>query len=278
MPIRLLALDLDGTTLDAHGGLSDAVRNAVTVVRRRGIRVVLCTGRRFRTALPMARSLELSGPIVVNNGVVVKEIESGVTLHHDYLPSDLYAEILALMRGLGPPLVYVDAYHEQRDLVTERIDAAHPFQQEYLADNTDFYSVVDDLAVDRPDDVIMMSAMADEDSIAALRQRAINELGDCVHTHALINKSYRGQILEFLSSRSGKWPALERLAAADGITPKEIAAVGDDRNDVQMIRQAGLGIAMGNAVEPAKRAANIVVRSNAEGGAVEALEQILLQA
>jgi len=105
MSIRLLALDLDGTTLDAHGGLSDPVRDAVAAVRRRGIRVVLCTGRRFRTALPMARSLELSGPIVVNNGVVVKEIESGATLHHDYLPSEIYADALEIMRGLGPPLV-----------------------------------------------------------------------------------------------------------------------------------------------------------------------------
>ena len=278
MTIRLLALDLDGTTLDAHGGLSEAVRDGVAAVRRRGIRVVLCTGRRFRTALPMARSLELSGPIVVNNGVLVKEIESGATLQHDYLPDDIYAEVLALMRGLGPPLVYVDAYHEQRDFVTERVGTAHPFQQEYLADNTAFHGVVDDLSVDRPERVIMMSAMADEDSLAALRQRVVEKLGDRIRTHALINKNYNGQILEVLSSRSGKWPALARLAAEDGIAPKEIAAVGDDQNDVQMIRESGLGIAMGNAVEPAKCAASIVVRSNAEGGAVEALQQILLQA
>ncbi|HEY5657665.1 MAG TPA: HAD-IIB family hydrolase, partial [Myxococcota bacterium] len=268
MGIRLLALDLDGTALDAYGSLSEAVRDAVGAVKRRGIRVVLCTGRRFRTALPMARSLDLSGPIVVNNGVLVKEIESGATLQHDYLPSDLYAEVLTLMRGFGPPLVYVDAYHEQRDFVTERVGTAHPFQQEYLADNTQFHSVVDDLSVERPDRVIMMSAMADEDSLAALRRRAVESLGDRVHTHALINKNYRGQILELLSSRSGKWPALQRLAAAEGIAPEEIAAVGDDLNDVEMIRRVGLGIAMGNAVEPAKRAARIVVRSNAEGGAV----------
>jgi hydroxymethylpyrimidine pyrophosphatase-like HAD family hydrolase len=123
----------------------------------------------------------------------------------------------------------------------------------------------------------MMSAMADEDSLAALRQLAVEKLGNRIQSHALINKNYRGQILEILSCRSGKWPALKRLADDDGIPPKEIAAVGDDQNDVQMIREAGLGIAMGNAVEPAKRAASIVVRSNAEGGAVEALEQVLLQ-
>jgi hypothetical protein len=277
MPIRLLALDLDGTVLDAHGGLTDAVRKAVAAVRRRNIRVILCTGRRFRTALPMAESLELTGPIVVNNGVLVKEIEDGTTLYHDFLPSDVYAEALALMRELGPPLVYVDAYHEKRDMVTERVDEAHPFQREYLADNTEFCDVVEDLGNTPPADVIMMSAMADEDSLSALRARAADVLGKRIHTHSLMNKNYRGQILEFLSPGSGKWPALERLAADAGITAKEIAAVGDDWNDVEMIRRAGFGIAMGNAVEPAKRAATIVVRSNAEGGAVEALDRVLLQ-
>jgi len=69
---------------------------------------------------------------------------------------------------------------------------------------------------------------------------------------------------------------LERLATDAGIATQEIAAVGDDWNDVEMIRRAGLGIAMGNAVDPAKAAATIVVRSNAEGGVVEALERVLL--
>jgi Cof subfamily protein (haloacid dehalogenase superfamily) len=276
MPIRLLALDLDGTALDAHGGLTRAVQDAVACVQRRGIRVVLCTGRRFRTALPMAQSLELSGPIVVNNGVLVKAIESGATLYHDYLPSDVYAEALALMRDLTPPLVYVDAYHEKRDWLTERVEDAHPFQREYLADNTDFYSVVDDLGKAQPDEVIMMSAMADEASLDALRARVDEVLGGRVHTHSLMNKNYRGQILELLSPSSGKWPALERLATDAGVPAQEIAAVGDDWNDVEMIRRAGLGIAMGNAVEPAKRAAALVVRSNAEGGVVEALERVLL--
>ena len=277
MAIRLLALDLDGTALDAHGALTGSVRAAVAAVRRRGIRVILCTGRRFRTALPIAELLHLTGPIVVNNGVLVKEIESGATLQHAYLPRGVYGEVLALVRTMGPPLVYVDAYHERRDMLTERIDQAHPFQREYLSENGEFCDVVDDLAVAAPEEIIMLSAMADEATLGDLRARAQAALGERVKTHALMNKNYRGQILEFLSPSSGKWPALERLADDAGITAKEIAAVGDDWNDVEMIRRAGLGIAMGNAVEPAKSAATIVVRSNAEGGAVEALERILLQ-
>jgi hydroxymethylpyrimidine pyrophosphatase-like HAD family hydrolase len=84
--------------------------------------------------------------------------------------------------------------------------------------------------------------------------------------------------LEFLSPRSGKWPALRSIAARDGVEPEEIAAVGDDDNDVEMIRAAGLGIAMGNAAPAARACADIVVRSNAEGGVVEAIERVLLEA
>jgi hydroxymethylpyrimidine pyrophosphatase-like HAD family hydrolase len=180
------------------------------------------------------------------------------------------------MRELGPPMVYVDAYHEGTDMLSERLDSAHPFQQEYLADNTEFSRIVDDLSSAAPPDVIMLSAMADGDSLGRLESRAGDALGASIRTHRLINKNYRGHILEFLSPSSGKWSALRRLAASRGVEPNEIAAVGDDTNDVEMIREAGLGIAMGNAVEAARQAAGCVVRSNAEGGAVEALEKVLL--
>ena len=70
MPLRLVALDLDGTLLDPYGELSDGVCEAVDTLRKVGLQVVLCTGRRFRTALPMAHRLGLEGPIVVNNGVL----------------------------------------------------------------------------------------------------------------------------------------------------------------------------------------------------------------
>ncbi len=272
---RLLALDLDGTALDPAGDLTDDVRDAVAAALASGLRVVLCTGRRFRTALPVAQELSLSGAIVVNNGVLVKDLASGRTLSHRYLSDGVSAEVLALLREAGSPLVYVDAYEERIDILIEDYGRAHPFQREYLEDNTDFTRVVDDLENTGRDDVIMMSTMGDEATLRALRSRAERDLGDRVRMHSLINKNYRGQILEFLAPGTGKWPALRRIAADEGIDPRQIAAVGDDDNDVEMIRGAGLGIAMGNAVDSAKAAAVHVTRSNAEGGVVEAIERVL---
>jgi hypothetical protein len=274
--VRLVALDLDGTLLDPYGKLTPAVSQAVgRLTDRREVRTVLCTGRRFRTALPHAQALGLDGAIIVNNGAVVKDLASGETLQHAYLPPELFDEVIGHVRSHGPPLVYLDTYHDGVDAVTERADRAHPFQREYLDDNGAFIAVVEDVARSGRERVIMVSTMADADSLEKLRRDAHERFGDRVQTHSLINKNYQGQILEFLSPTAGKWRALERLAASWGIRPSEIAAVGDDTNDAELLRSVGLGIAMGNALPEVRASAARVVRSNAEGGAAEALEQIL---
>ena len=98
MRYRMLGLDVDGTLLDPSGELRDDAREAVAEARRRGLRVVLCTGRRLRTALPIARALELDDALVVNNGVLVKDAQSGATLRHEYLAAHAYPEVLDLLR------------------------------------------------------------------------------------------------------------------------------------------------------------------------------------
>ena len=276
MTIRLVALDLDGTLLDPYGKLTPAVRDAVArVARRSEVRVALVTGRRFRTALPHAQALGLSGAIIVNNGALVKDLASGETVQHAYLPGEAFADVIDHVRSHGSPLVYVDTYHDGIDILTERADRAHPFQREYLDDQGQVVTIVDDVATASRERVIMVTTMGDLESLDALRQRARERFGDRIQTHSLINKNYQGQILEFLSPTAGKWPALERLAASWGIASSEIAAVGDDTNDAEVLGRVGLGIAMGNARPEVRAAARVVVGSNAEGGAVEALERIL---
>jgi len=87
MHYRLLALDVDGTLLDPSGELRPTVRDTVMAVQQHGLQVVLCTGRRFRTARPLAQALQLNAPLVVHNGALVKDLASGQTLQQSYIQS-----------------------------------------------------------------------------------------------------------------------------------------------------------------------------------------------
>jgi Cof subfamily protein (haloacid dehalogenase superfamily) len=261
--------------LDPSGELRDAVRDSVRRASEQGATVVLCTGRRYRTARPILEALAVDGPGVFQNGVVVKD-STGTTLHRHCLPRDVYSESLDLLRQVGSPVVYVDHPHGDLDFLCEPAERSHPFQGEYVRDNAFASRVVDSL--DDPPSVapVMMSCMAEEASLRELRGEVERVLGPRVRTNLIMNKVYRGHILEIVSPESGKWPALRWLAAQNGIAAHEIFALGDDHNDVELLANAGLGVAMDNAPLAVKRAADHVTASNADDGAVRALERFVL--
>jgi len=275
---RLLALDLDGTLVQPGGEVSDRNVEAVAHAREAGVQVVVCTGRRYRTTTRVLERLGLEGPVVVHNGVITKSGASGETIAAHYLSGELYAHVLELLRDVAPPIVYVDRYHDGLDMVIEPPDRAHAFQATYLADYEAFHAVVPRLDEAPGEDVVMMSLMADHDALDALRQRLDDALHEDAHTNFLQNKSYEGYILEVTSSRASKWAALAELAAEMGIAPEEIMAVGDDRNDASMVAGAGLGIAMGNAVDAVKQVADHVTAANDADGVALAIEHFVLAA
>ena len=276
MPYRLLALDVDGTLLDPDGELRDTVRQAIMAAQQTGLRVILCTGRRFRSARPWAQELQLDGPIVVHNGALVKDVASAETLHCHPLPETLCRRGLEVLRQLAPPLIYIDAFREEVDILTEPMASLHPFQQEYLQDNIPYCRFVDDLGADRLRGVVMLSIMAEADRLQALRPAVEDALAGQGHTKMILNKNYQGHILEVLPATVSKWQALERLMAAEGLAAEDVMAIGDDYNDLEMIRGAGLGIAMGNAVDAVRDAAGYVTGSNDDDGLVQALERFVL--
>jgi hypothetical protein len=273
----MLALDADGTLVDPQGRLRPAVREAVAKARERGLIVVVCTGRRYRTALPLLEELELEGPVVLHNGVLVKDARTGDTLAGRFLPNELYAPAIEMMRGVAPPLVYVDQYFEGTDVYTEPRGRCHEFQAEYLASNLDAVREVVSLDEAPSPAIVMISLMADGKSLLSLKRDIEPQLGPTAQTHFIMNKNYRGHILEIARSGVGKWSALLALAQAEGVRPEQIAAIGDDTNDCEMVASAGIGIAMGNAVDEVKAAAHWVTESNDRDGVASAIERLLAQ-
>jgi Cof subfamily protein (haloacid dehalogenase superfamily) len=278
MHFRLLALDADGSLLDPEGQLRPRVREAVAEARRRSCEVVLCTGRRHRTARGILEALDLDGPAVVQNGVRVVDGPSGRTLRGRYLPEDLYPAVIEVVRRFGPPLVYIDSPQRDIDIVVDDAGGGHPFQQDYVASNLEVIREVDSLESKPAEPVVMVSCMADSKTLDGLEAAARRELGERIDTHHIHNKMYDGHILEVLSAKANKWNAVRGVAEELGIAPAEIFALGDDENDLPMIQGAGLGVAMANAKPAVRDAADFVTASNAEDGAAQAIERFVLGA
>ena len=274
MRYRLLGLDIDGTLLDPDGEISVGAREAVAAALGAGLRLVLCTGRRFRSTRPIALELGLDGPVVSHNGALVKDLAGGRTLRASYLAAELRPEVLAALRPHGPPLLYVDGWPEE-DILTEPRGPIHPHQVDYLEQHAEHCRFVPSLADEPREDVLMMSWMADLPKLGELEARLLEALGGRVRTHRLENRGWGSHILEVLAPGTGKWAALRSVAEAEGIAAHEIAAVGDDRNDLDMLAGAALGIAMGNAPEEVRAAADRVVARNDRDGVAEAIEAVL---
>lgn len=278
MQYRLLALDVDGTTVDPDGQLRPAVIRAVAAAQASGLQVMLCTGRRFRTALPVAQALNLTDPMIVHNGALVKDPDSGQTLYHCYLPSEVYNQALALLSQISSPMLYIDAFHDGVDIITANSTQAHPFQRAYLQATEPHCQLVNDISAPPLQGAVMMSIMTEERRLHDFRGEVQSALGTQAHVNVLANKSYQGSILEVLHASVSKWRTLEQFATQQGISADQIIAIGDDANDLDMIRHAGLGIAMGNAIEAVKAVADHVTLSNADEGLAHALEHIVLRA
>ena len=91
----------------------------------------------------------------------MKDLASGQTLQQSYLPIDMYHQALTLLRRLSTPLVYIDAFHENVDILTESMERAHPFQRAYLTDQLAHCRIVDDIASPLSHGVVLLCIMAD---------------------------------------------------------------------------------------------------------------------
>src|SRR4051812_32313240 len=132
---RILALDVDGTLLDPDGTLRPSTAQAVARAARAGIRPVLCTGRRYRRARPIAEQLglEIDTPLVCNSGAIVKEPSTHRTLWRADFDAELFGEILGLFRDHDQHAVtFTDRHPDESDFVVSTFPTGRPLFDEYV--------------------------------------------------------------------------------------------------------------------------------------------------
>jgi Cof subfamily protein (haloacid dehalogenase superfamily) len=261
---RMIAIDIDDTLLTDELEVTPGTRAALTEAIRLGTIVTLATGRMFSSARKVAGQLELNVPIITYQGALVKNLLDGHVLYERPLAEDVALDVVEFATNRGLHLQgYVDDIlfaMEDNDKVKKY---SEPTRIPYEIEN-DFRTLAKRgnaklLIIDDP-------AKLDE---------MIPEVKKLVGDRAHVTKS-KPHYLEIVHPEATKGHALLHLAEHYGIDSSEVIAVGDAWNDREMIEAAGLGVAMGNAVEALKRVADHVTLSNNEEGVRAVVERFIL--
>jgi Cof subfamily protein (haloacid dehalogenase superfamily) len=266
MSIKLVALDLDDTLLDPGLKISDACVESIKEARQRGVRITISTGRMYRSALPYAQQLEIDVPLVTYQGAWVKNSLSGEVLYHKPVPKEKAREVMHLLKSSG---VHYHSYYNDQ-LVMESLSPEGRFYSQLAGVEV---NLVDDLIarLDTEEAMKIMAISKNEKLLMELQKHLKLTYGKKLHI--TLSKPY---FLEIMHPEADKAKALKVVAGHYGIKRQDVMAIGDSFNDIEMIEWAGVGVAMGNAVQAIKDAADFATSSNEEEGVAQALQRFVL--
>jgi Cof subfamily protein (haloacid dehalogenase superfamily) len=270
---RLLAIDIDGTLVNSHHELTEATRAAVLRAKQAGVQVALATGRRYSRVLPLVEPLELNLPLITASGALIKRAEDHATIYRAEFAPGVLSQCLAMIDRAGyEAVVYADTFDQGFDYYCVTRNARRAEMLEFLDRNAGCERPDPHLITDPPSGAFALFAMATRDEMLALAQDLERQLPRQLYVHVLRSPRYSGYMCEIAPAGVSKWTGVLHLAKAWNLSPEEICAAGDDVNDIPMIRAAGLGVAMGNALDVVKAAADRIAPSHDDDGLVQVVE------
>ena len=272
MPVRLIALDIDGTLLDEKSHLPAINRNAVAEAAARGIEVALVTGRRYDFATPIARQFPCPLTMIVNNGALVRS-SSGDTHYVNLLPRGIAARVLDEAESFLDLASVCFNRPRENQVIYQRIDWEDPLRRGYFERNREYLAEMSPLRDCLTEDPIQVmftgyaNQMRDVESLLS-RLPFASEYSLAVTVYekrdfALVDVVARG---------CSKGATLAEWVRRRGWSREDVMAIGDNLNDLEMLQFAGLPVVMGNSVPELKTLGWRETLSNDQGGVAAAIE------
>jgi hypothetical protein len=289
MPVRLLALDLDGTLLNSRGLLSERNRRAIAEARACGVRVALVTGRRFRDARPLALELGLDVPVIAHNGALTKHARTLETVAVSLLPLEAAREVLRVGRAAGADALVSDDPHGAGLLIYDHVSEDNTALAKYVAWSRRIHGDEADEAVKRVPslEVYLDHApvhVAFSGNCAMMRrldETLRRELGESIKVLCTMYPKQDFALVDVLHPEVSKGTGVAAVAAEYGLTHEDVMAVGDNFNDLEMLGFAQTAVVMGNAETALRDSLRSikdfhVTATNDEDGVAEAIEKFIL--
>jgi len=275
---RLLAVDVDGTLI--HGGdPSEQDIRALHAAAEAGITVCLCTGRAWPEVRPIWAKLQLPppyGPVVCVGGAIVTEPDTGRTLCSRAFDRDTAADLAGAMREMGyPVMALVDQWREGFDYYIVGDYAGHPCYERFFDARGGRLRFVDSLAdLDGPRP-LRISILDDADEAAGIVAELRRRFDGRIEIQAIHLSRSRVHIAEAFAAGAHKLNAMIYVAQGLRLGRGSLAAIGDDDNDIVLLRGAGLSATPSDATDELRAAADVVVSPRGPGAVAEFVKMLL---
>ena len=266
MKYKVIALDIDGTLISSEHKMLPETKDAIILAQEKGLKVVLASGRPTPGMMNLAKELELArfdGFVLSYNGGRITSMKTKEIIYEVFLTPEEAHEIYDLAKKNKVNIMAYDG----DDIITEDHD-------EYIQIESDINVMplrsTDDFKKTVVKHTIKTLTTGAPEVIAEVEERYIQTFGD----RFSICRSMPF-FLEVMPQGVNKAIGLGRLLKTLDMTPDDLVACGDGFNDVEMVRCAGFGVAMGNATPEVKAVADYVTKSNDENGIVDVLENFI---
>jgi len=266
--VKLIALDLDGTTLTEDKRITSEVGDAIRRAKDAGYVITFVTGRMFGATAPFARALNLDIPIVCMNGTLIADAHTGNILYEQTLTKECVKQVLNRVNGAPiHPFVY------EGDNICHRVE--DPDILKYLEWWAVNLKEVDQFSIQNYKKIYQVLFIGE---MSTLKKIALDlkVQTDCdIVTFSYPSPRYPLHFLEIKSPGDSKGGGLRFLRDYYGYSKEETLAVGDYVNDFELLEEAGVAVAIANALDDLKQKADYVTDlSNEENGVAQLLDLI----
>ena len=264
IPCRLAAFDLDGTLLSSEHTLSPENREALRQLAANDILVVLVSGRMHRSIQPISDQIGLDNPIISYNGGMVRHATTGEVYHHTPVPAD---DAIAIVNECTEQELHLNYCLNDELYVAERNAWSDLYEARTGVPATPIGDLRE-LAGETPTKLLIIHT---SEKLQPLLHRFQTD-----YAQKLYVTQTQPEYIEFMNPRVTKGRALTALTNRFDIPMDTVVAFGDSYNDESLLKTAGFGIAMANAVPPIRDCADYITTTNDENGVAKAISDIIL--
>ena len=267
---KLIALDMDGTLFTSDKKITDRTKKAIAAAHAQGVKIVLASGRPLDGLHKPLAELNLISDneyVLCYNGALAVTAESGTILSQCTLTGADCKRLFALAQQIG---VHCHAFSTKQGLITNETSEYTAYEARL---NEMTYTIINPQTDIADDEIIIKVMFIDPPEIL---NEAVKKVPDWVYEdfNAFNSSPF---FFEITNKAVDKGAGLAQLAQRLNIRQEEVIACGDESNDYSMIKYAGLGVAMGNAIDKVKAAANYITDTNDNDGVAKVIEKFILK-